>query len=446
MSLSNIVSVNVSASSQRVARAGFGKPLIVSHSAAWVERQRRYSSLTAVAVDFASTTPEYKAAAAAFAQDPRPSEVVIGRANDATAKPTQRWKITPVAANSRAYTVTIDGVDYTYTSDASATVAEIVTGLIALINAATGTHGLVATDGTTHLVLTANAVGAWAQVVIDDISLFALEQDHALPAGLADALAAIKTESNDFYGLVTTFNSKAYVEGVAAWAEANDKIYVADTQDTPCITDALVSATDIMKSMKDLARERTSVIYCPDNGACAGAAWQGRCLPLDPGSETWKFKTLSGVPVGSDGAGHSFTATHIANLQAKYGNWYEEVAGRNITQDGKVAADEWIDIVRFIDWTEARLGEDTFAALAANDKVPFTDKGAAVLESVVRAVLREGQKAGGIAFDPAPIVSVPKVATVSAANRAIRHMPDVEFEATLQGAIHQVTITGRVTP
>jgi len=46
-----------------------------------------------------------------------------------------------------------------------------------------------------------------------------------------------------------------------AWAEANDKLYVAQTQDTPCIATAEGSATDVMKTAKTSAYARTSIWY-----------------------------------------------------------------------------------------------------------------------------------------------------------------------------------------
>jgi uncharacterized phage protein gp47/JayE len=50
----------------------------------------------------------------------------------------------PVVANSTAYTVTLDGTPHTYNSDASATLAEILAGLVAVV---TGTGYTVTSDG-----------------------------------------------------------------------------------------------------------------------------------------------------------------------------------------------------------------------------------------------------------------------------------------------------------
>jgi len=69
----------------------------------------------------------------------------------------------------------------------------------------------------------------------------------------------------------------------------------------------------------------------------------------------------------------------------------------------------------------------------------------AVVEADVRAILDLGIAKGLIASTPAYTVSVPLAADVSSANKIARNLPDVTWEATLAGAIHHVTITGRVT-
>lgn len=443
MPLTDIVQVSISTTALAVTQAGFGVPLILSHSATWVERVRFYADLTAVAVDFAATTPEHKAATAIFAQNPAPPKIAIGRAAN---KPTERHKITvSTVANSTAYKlkVTIGSTDsdVTFTSDATATNDEIAAGLVTALNAVAGknyTASAVGGVGVQTVQVLADAAGNWYGIEVLDVNLLSLEQDHADP-GLSADLTAIKTESNDWYALVTLFNSKAYVLGAAAWVESNKKTYLADTQDTPCATVALASATDVMKTAKDSAYARTMILYHPANRVMAGAAWAGKGLPLNAGSETWMFKTLAGIPATV------VTGTHQTNIEAKFGNYYYTVAGVNITKDGKVSANEFYDVVRFRDWLEARIGERAFAKLAGAKKIPFTDEGITIIEGEVRAQLRDGVEVGGLAADPAPTVTVPKVSAVSAADKTARTLRNVKFSAVLAGAIHKLVIDGTIT-
>jgi hypothetical protein len=65
--------------------------------------------------------------------------------------------VTPVAANAATYTLIVDGVSFSYVSDADGTAAEISAGLIALVNAAANLP--VTASGSSTVVLTADVAG-----------------------------------------------------------------------------------------------------------------------------------------------------------------------------------------------------------------------------------------------------------------------------------------------
>jgi hypothetical protein len=69
--------------------------------------------------------------------------------------------VTPTAANTVTYTITINGKNVLYVSDASATVAEITAGQTAAFNASTAAEfsAITAVDSTTHVTLTADVAG-----------------------------------------------------------------------------------------------------------------------------------------------------------------------------------------------------------------------------------------------------------------------------------------------
>lgn len=435
MPISDVVTVNISAAQPGVPRAGFGIPLILSATAAWPERTRTYTGIAGVGEDFATTSIEYLLASALFAQNPKPRSIMIGRLGN---KPTQRRKITPTAVNGATYEVRVGENTAEYTADGSATVAEITAGLTSAINALTG-DTCTAADVTTHLTVTGNTAGDWDDVEVMDVNLLSIEQDHADP-GVATDLAAILLESGAWYAIINPYNSKAMAVAIAGWAEANERLFLCDSQDTPIITSVVSGATDVAAAMQTAAYSKTTVWYHPSPGDALAAALGGRLLPTTPGSETWKFKTLRGVdPV-------VMTSTHRTNLLAKNANsYYEIVSGRNITFEGKVADGEWIDVIRGIDWLKSDIGSTVFDALATPDKVPFDDDGIAVVEGAVRASLTRGIKNKLLTADPAPVVEAPDVADVDPADKAARNLPDVTFSATLAGAIHATTITGSVS-
>lgn len=69
---------------------------------------------------------------------------------------TQKDSIAVTAANATTYTVTINGTTFSYLSDADATTAEIVAGLVTAINA--GSEPVTASGTDTPLILTADPV------------------------------------------------------------------------------------------------------------------------------------------------------------------------------------------------------------------------------------------------------------------------------------------------
>lgn len=427
--ITDVVQLTITAEAAKVSQTGFGLPLIVSHSAAWAERTREYSSLADVAVDFATTTPEYLAAAKVFGQSPRPPALLIGRAANV---PTQRWAITPVAVNDHAYAVTIGADTATFTADSTATVAEIVAGLKVAIDALG--LALTTTDMTTYLRVVANAAGAWFNLSANDANL-GIAQEHADP-GLAADLAAIALERNDWYGLITLFNSAAVIAAVAAYAEIAKKLYVAQTQDTAVPNTALSGTDDIAEILKAAAYDKTALVFSRATGDFADAAAIGRCFPITPGEETWKFKTLAGVTAGS------YTATQRANMRAKLCNFYEPTAGVNMLEEGVTSSGSYIDFVRYLDYLEARIGERCFGRIAAPNKLPMNDRGISVIQAEVAGQLQSDEAREALL--PGSTVTVPKASTISSANRTARVLPGVTFSAVYAGAIHSVQINGTV--
>jgi hypothetical protein len=258
-------------------------------------------------------------------------------------------------------------------------------------------------------------------------------------ATVATSLAAIQTENDDWYGIVVDQAMAADFDDIAAWVESAKKFAIFWTTDanTPDAT----KSTDLASVLKTAGYERSAVIYHvqPSTGAdYPDAAWMGEGFPYDPGSSTWAYKTLRGVT--SD----KITGNAESALKAKNCNYYTVVGGVAITQEGKVASGEWIDIIIGTDWIEARLRETVYSALVNNRKFPYDDSGIAVIEGLVKGVLNQAAGAGILQADSI-VVTVPRYADIPQADKIARHLPDVKFTALYQGAIHRVTINGTIS-
>jgi len=429
--LTDVAQVTITAESNRVSQQGFGLPLIVSHNAAWTERTREYSSVTEVGVDFATTTPEYKAAAKLFGQTPRPPKVVIGRA---ALKPTQRFAVTPVAINGYTYRMTVNGTPVSFTADGSATVTEVIAGLKAAIDALA--LAVTVTDQTTFMRIVANVAGAWFDVSCGTDPNLIMAQDHADP-GIATDLAAIALERNDWYGLLTLYNSKALVDAAAAYALANKKLYVAQTSDGAVPNTTSSGTDDVGESLAAASNSQTALIYSPSVGDFADAAAMGRCFPIEAGEETWKFKTLEGVAVAS------YTSTQRTNMRAKRCNFYELTAGKAMLEEGYSSSGQYIDATRYLNFLEARVAERAFGVMQKANKLPYNDRGIAAIGAEV-----QGQLASDEAREvllPGWTVTVPKAAAATSSDRSARILRNVTFSAVYAGAIHKVFINGTVT-
>lgn len=447
--LSNYVTMTITQTSVGVTRAGFGVPMILSTTAAFVERLRFYSTITDVAADFAVTTSaEYRAAAAMFAQSPRPPVIAIGRA---ALKPTlvmQLSAVNPTGNISHTYGLTVGGNGFaeqsvTFTSDATPTDAEWATLAAAALNGIVGKNYTV-TGSASPLTITANTAGDFFYIQVANPATQSVRYTHA-DAGIATDLTNIALEQPGWYALYTTANSKPVGIAAADWVESNNRIYLCESCDTQAITTA-TGNLELLDQIKANSYKRTAGMYHPNAGQMMCAALYGRCLPLDPGAVTFFGKTLSGV---SAFPAH-MTATHRANLVARRAGGYEVVDGTGLsvtfgTSVGDVQTG-FLDVRRNLDWLQDDMTKGVFGAIVSNDIVPYTDRGIAIIEAQVRASLTRAFAMGILAAPPAKgDVTVPLASSIDAATKATRRLPNVRFTAVTSGAIHSVDIVGQVS-
>jgi len=445
MSLNDIVNVQITKQTASVSRVGFGTPLILTVHDRIPDLAKVYTDLDGMTGDgFTSSDLAYKLAAALLAQNPKVGQFVVGKRSNA---PLRTVSFIPNVENDKAFTLTINGETMTFTSDATATLAEIITGVVAAING--GTQNVLATDvgtGTSIKVESADAPGGSATagapftIGFADRTLWNTFHDDTTDAGgtsgLADDIADLRDVNDDWYAICGDWFSYAEIDAVADYIETLPRIQAAMCQDQDI---PLTGSADTASLLLAQDFERTFLYFHPTTEEFPHAASLGKNLPKDPGSITWKFKSLTGV------AFQEYTSSELTELRAKNCEHYIRLAGNNISAEGKMIGGEFIDITRFIDWVTARLQENVFGAMINLDKIPFTDQGIGVIENEVRGVLKNGIAVGGFAANPEPTVTVPLAADVDVNDKANRLLPDVTFTATLAGAIHATEIRGTVS-
>lgn len=424
--LDSIVQVFISRETAQIDTASFDIPAILATFTNFSERTRTYTSIEGVADDFASTTNVYKMASALFGQTLKPTSIVVGRRQvdgvDGSVA---------TVSNNTAYSVTINGTVFSFTSDGTATAAEIVAGLkaafdVAPVSGITFTDNL---DGTFEVDVVTPGT-AWSIVASTNLTLV----NKTPTETWTEALEAMIDSNNVWYALTCESHVKADILELAAAIQARRKIYGTSTQDADVVTAA---TTDVATALADANYDRTFITYLPTaNAEFPECAWIGGQLPEVPGSNTWNFKSAVGPTVSS------LTDTQIVNLRAKKCNFYTRVSGAEIFQDGVVSSGEFIDVMIFIDWVYARLQEAIFFRLINSKKIPFTRVGATIIENEIRTVLTQGVTNGGIAPNPAFTVEAPDPLAIPAAQRAQRTMGDFRFNFRLAGAVHKVIVRG----
>jgi len=434
------VDIDISVASLTPSRTSFGIPLIAIFHTAFAELVKSYGSIDEVADDFGTDEATYMAAAAIFSQNPAPSTVKIGRLGSG-GQTARVVKLDPNVINSTAYAVSIDGTEYSITSDANATAAEIVDALVSAINA--GSQAITASNASDKLTLTGDVAGVDFFVGVGDIALWTSIQDTSTGRGsdLTTDLADIEASDSDWYGLVLTRSNAADTLSVAAWIEARTKVFFPSVLNWGAIVSAennlSANGTNGLFDLNAASYTRTFPLFSKHDDNFQGAALAGRLLALDPGSYTAKFKTLAGVTVDD------LTSTEEAAIETYKGNHYLSVASNSILQEGTASSGRFIDLTIFLDWLYAEIQSELFAAQLLNDKVPFTQGGMNMLGGCVRKALRRGVDIGGLDADSL-VVSVPTLSSLATADKAARYLNAIRFTADYVGAVHKVRIVGKV--
>lgn len=235
----------------------------------------------------------------------------------------------------------------------------------------------------------------------------------------------------NYYGLNVETRAEASILLAAAFAEASSEdaptLLIAQTADAAVLAG---TAGNVALDLQALSYDRTALLYhrfsdstegaVPTDGY-ADAAWLTRCgsfrLDSPNGRGNWKYKTLSGV------SHDPLTPAEAAAVWAADANIYGRTKGLSFTSNGRVASGLPIDVVTSLDWLRIRIGEAVLAEfVGADTTVAFTNAGSNQIASVVRRVYEQGLAFGHLSPDVQPSLTMPRIATVSEANKGLRKL------------------------
>lgn len=265
-----------------------------------------------------------------------------------------------------------------------------------------------------------------------------------------EALDIMTTIIPDFYCVTVEKAARDTVleiDPIAAWVEANERIFFNISNDTDCLVPA--TTTDIMSAFQDKGYDRTLTFYSAevdeyiDSGAfaiLATTSYRGTNT-----LKTLKFKDVKGVTT------QNIDPAQLKSIQDKNGNVLFTTASIRMIDAGRTAAGSWIDEVVGTDALTEEIRVRVFGLLSrVSTKIPYNEKGMGLLEAEVAGSLEQYVRNGFLTTRvdlegdllPAYTISHTAVILASTADKSARIAPDIEFEARLAGAIHEITISG----
>jgi len=485
--IKRFVDVEIRKDTPRVSAAGFGILMMITNSLLLSSTVRHKSFLSAAAVDafFGDDSEESLAADAFFFQDPflenQPNEIQFGRfVDDAIAAllecgsspetDLEVWKL----VTTGTLTVVIDTADvdltgldfHSVTSMADvATVIDTALGVdgdcyflinrFCFVSASTGassTITLLTPEGTGVDISGSDYLDGDVLVGPTNLGGSILSQGQ-IAEEFAAAITAIENVNSDWYamGALKEFRDDTVTEDMADEIESRRKMFLIATNDANTLI--LDDTSTFMYYLKNANYKRSAGIYHDNSNLYPDTSWMGQQLPKDVGSTNWAFKELAGI---AEGAEVNIPAVVLSELQKDAAldvncNVYTTVlaadfvylgtmgGGKNVDKEG-----EFIDIIRNIDFLQARTEEGLMSLFLEKDIIPFTNAGITTADTRLRSRLDEYGVKQGILVVGSIITSFPKRSEVSQSDRDDRLLPDGTFTAELQGGINKVVVRGTV--
>jgi hypothetical protein len=186
-------------------------------------------------------------------------------------------------------------------------------------------------------------------------------------------------------------------------------------------------------------------------GGWAAFGLLSRQFGQNPGVSTFANKSISGAQ--SD----NWSESEFGILRGKNGLCYAPLGatGLSLTFDGWSASGRPVDITIGADYLKSQWEAAAVRALAANERIPFSQAGLDYLGSQLQSVslANSGEKeilAAGPppTVDPdgeGPYVTIPRIQDVPANDRALRFADGFQIHGIFNGAVHTMGIVATLS-
>lgn len=389
-------------------------------------------------------------ATSVFAQNPHVELVFVGRQDAGDADMTETleaideeagedgWYITNIESRAKAdillaaaFIETKQKILMVQTSDDL--VAQVTTITFAGAGAA-GAYSVTVEHGDTEETVTYTGPGSETNTQVATAFFNAWNAD--------DEATAIATATNPSAGVVVlTFVNAGEEWDVSTSPVAGTMTPVESTAASGDVFDQLnlgaYTRTAADLHAFDDAADGTADGLGPQDGYLDGA-WCGRCggfnLDAPEGAGAWRYKRLAGITPDSP------SSADAARIFATKGNIYARIKGLSFPQKGTMASGRRIDVTTSMDWFKVRSEERILSLfVGAPNKIPFTEAGINQMRAAQQDVLDRGVTNGHISPDHPRVITMPKVTTISAADKAAGILTyTVRF--TLAGSLEEVEV------
>lgn len=258
-------------------------------------------------------------------------------------------------------------------------------------------------------------------------------------AGLVKAIEEFRKKDDDFYIVLTDQSDDEYVKALAAWAESTEPTEAelgAGEEDHRKLYFGQTTNKEL-----GVTNARSAIIYTDHADEYADAAYVGNVGPFYPQSVTWKFKRPQGltVPDLTNGERDALEEANINFLTVEYKHEY--------VKNGVCADGNYIDVQMGADYIASLMREKLYTIFLDNAKVSYDDAGFSLVGTAAYETLNRAVELGIIAKDPESkqgvfTINVPKRSDATDEQARNRQMPDITWEAQLEGAVHGIKTKG----